>query len=198
MKVIRDKSINKQRDTLNFDVISHDNAIIVKTRDDDYTKQFNLVDIAEGLTLQNNQFYYFTHDIVNTPHTARYRDTRDIFSYKVYPISNELANKLIYEKYLPNTWEMFFDVFSNNKKIYIVVKNWDIDCYSYSAKIEDDKLIIPYGISSSDMKDEQTIEEILENHANRYNSMFRAYIPKETDLQYNLDILRDIKLKELL
>jgi hypothetical protein len=48
------------------------------------------------------------------------------------------------------------------------------------------------------MKDEQTIEEILENHKNRYNSMFRAYIPKKTDLQYNLDILRDIKLKELL
>ena len=75
----------------------------------------------------------------------------------------------------------------------MVGENYDLHTYKEIAIIDNDTLIIPYGISPSDMKDNQTIQEFLDWN----NSRFRPYRATEEKLKTNKDILRQIKFEEL-
>lgn len=191
MKVIKDKSLQKTKIDNIITPISDDNAICVKHRDDDYTTTFNLTNINEGLTKENDQYLYFEHSIVDTPRSS-YKYGPKTFAYKVYPITNKLAQQIINGDSI-SKWEIYFNAFVNYQSIYTIIKNYDLHTYKEIAIIDNDTLIIPYGISPADMKDNQTIQEFLDWN----NSKFRPYRATEEKLKTNKDILRQIKFEEL-
>lgn len=191
MKVIKDKSLQRTKIDNIITPISDDNAICVKHRDDDYTTTFNLTNINEGLTKENDQYFYFEHSIVDTPRSS-YKYGPKTFAYKVYPITNKLAQQIINGESI-SKWEIYFNAFVNYQSIYTIIKNYDLHTYKEIAIIDNDTLIIPYGISPSDMKDNQTIQEFLDWN----NNKFRPYRNKEEKLKTNKDILRQIKFEEL-
>ena len=191
MKVIKDKSLQRTKIDNIITPISDDNAICVKHRDDSYTTTFNLTNINEGLTKENDQYLYFEHSIVDTPRSVSKYGPKT-FAYKVYPITNKLAQQIINGESI-SKWEIYFNAFVNYQTIYTIVKNYDLHTYKEIAIIDNDTLIIPYGISPSDMKDNQTIQEFLDWN----NSKFRPYRNKEEKLKTNKDILRQIKFEEL-
>lgn len=191
MKVIKDKSLQKTKIDNIITPISDDNAICVKHRDDDYTTTFNLTNINEGLTKENDQYLYFEHSIVDTPRSVSKYGPKT-FAYKVYPISNKLAQQIINGDSI-SKWEIYFNAFVNYQSIYTIIKNYDLHTYKEIAIIDNDTLIIPYGISPADMKDNQTIQEFLDWN----NSKFRPYRATEEKLKTNKDILRQIKFEEL-
>lgn len=191
MKVIKDKSLQRTKIDNIITPISDDNAICVKHRDDDYTTTFNLTNINEGLTKENDQYLYFEHSIVDTPRSS-YKYVTKTFAYKVYPITNKLAQQIINGDSI-SKWEIYFNAFVNYQTIYTIIKNYDLHTYKEIAIIDNDTLIIPYGISPADMKDNQTIQEFI----NWNNSRFRPYRSKEEKLKTNKDILRQIKFEEL-
>ena len=191
MKVIKDKSLQKTKIDNIITPISDDNAICVKHRDDDYTTTFNLTNINEGLTKENDQYLYFEHSIVDTPRSS-YKYGPKTFAYKVYPITNKLAQQIINGQSI-SKWEIYFNAFVNYQSIYTIIKNYDLHTYKEIAIIDNDTLIIPYGISPADMKDNQTIQEFLDWN----NSKFRPYRATEEKLKTNKDILRQIKFEEL-
>ena len=191
MKVIKDKSLQKTKIDNIITPISDDNAICVKHRDDDYTTTFNLTNINEGLTKENDQYLYFEHSIVDTPRSVSKYGPKT-FAYKVYPISNKLAQQIINGE-STSKWEIYFNAFVNYQSIYTIIKNYDLHTYKEIAIIDNDTLIIPYGTGPADMKDNQTIQEFLDWN----NSKFRPYVSKEEKLKTNKDILRQIKFEEL-
>ena len=191
MKVIKDKSLQKIKIDNIITPISDDNAICVKHRDDSYTTTFNLTNINEGLTKENDQYFYFEHSIVDTPRSVSKYGPKT-FAYKVYPITNKLAQQIINGESI-SKWEIYFNAFVNYQSIYTIIKNYDLHTYKEIAIIDNDTLIIPYGISPADMKDNQTIQEFLDWN----NSKFRPYRNKEEKLKTNKDILRQIKFEEL-
>lgn len=191
MKVIKDKSLQKTKIDNIITPISDDNAICVKHRDDDYTTTFNLTNINEGLTKENDQYFYFEHSIVDTPRSVSKYGPKT-FAYKVYPITNKLAQQIINGD-STSKWEIYFNAFVNYQTIYTIIKNYDLHTYKEIAIIDNDTLIIPYGISPADMKDNQTIQEFLDWN----NSKFRPYRATEEKLKTNKDILRQIKFEEL-
>ena len=167
MKVIKDKSLQKTKIDNIITPISDDNAICVKHRDDSYTTTFNLTNINEGLTKENDQYFYFEHSIVDTPRSVSKYGPKT-FAYKVYPITNKLAQQIINGESI-SKWEIYFNAFVNYQSIYTIIKNYDLHTYKEIAIIDNDTLIIPYGISPADMKDNQTIQEFLDWN----NSKFR-------------------------
>jgi len=191
MKVIKDKSLQKTKIDNIITPISDDNAICVKHRDDSYTTTFNLTNINEGLTKENDQYFYFEHSIVDTPRSSSKYGPKT-FAYKVYPITNKLAQQIINGE-STSKWEIYFNAFVNYQSIYTIIKNYDLHTYKEIAIIDNDTLIIPYGTGPADMKDNQTIQEFLDWN----NSRFRPYISKEEKLKTNKDILRQIKFEEL-
>lgn len=191
MKVIKDKSLQKTKIDNIITPISDDNAICVKHRDDDYTTTFNLTNIKEGLTKENNQYFYFEHSIVDTPRSVSKYGPKT-FAYKVYPITNKLAQQIINGE-STSKWEIYFNAFVNYQSIYTIIKNYDLHTYKEIAIIDNDTLIIPYGTGPADMKDDQTIQEFLDWN----NNKFRPYRNKEEKLKINKDILRQIKFEEL-
>lgn len=191
MKVIKDISLQKTKIDNIITPISDDNAICVKHRDDDYTTTFNLTNINEGLTKENDQYFYFEHSIVDTPRSVSKYGPKT-FAYKVYPITNKLAQQIINGD-STSKWEIYFNAFVNYQTIYTIIKNYDLHTYKEIAIIDNDTLIIPYGTGPADMKDNQTIQEFLDWN----NSRFRPYISKEEKLKTNKDILRQIKFEEL-
>ena len=191
MKVIKDKSLQKTKIDNIITPISDDNAICVKHRDDSYTTTFNLTNINEGLTKQNDQYLYFEHSIVDTPRSS-YKYGPKTFAYKVYPITNKLAQQIINGQSI-SKWEIYFNALVNYQSIYTIIKSYDLHTYKEIAIIDNDTLIIPYGTGPADMKDNQTIQEFLDWN----NSKFRPYVSKEEKLKTNKDILRQIKFEEL-
>ena len=93
MIVIRDKAIKTLTKCEPFiNVITDDTAIAFEKHKEDYPKSSD--QIQNGLTKQDGQYYYFEHDIINTPRSfsSRYNDC---FAYKVYPITNDIAHRII-------------------------------------------------------------------------------------------------------
>ena len=143
MKVIKDKSLQRTKIDNIITPISDDNAICVKHRDDSYTTAFNLTNINEGLTKENDQYLYFDHSIVDTPRSVSKYGPKT-FAYKVYPITNKLAQQIINGEYVSKL-EIYFNAFVNYQSIYTIVKNYDLHTYKEIAIIDNDTLIIPSG-----------------------------------------------------
>ena len=189
MIVIRDKSIKTLTKCEPFiSVITDDTAIAFDKHKDEYKQSSD--QIKDGLTKQDDQYYYFEHDIINTPRSfsSRYYDSR--FAYKVYPITDDIANRIIKKEYVCK-WEIVFNAFLNYQKIYTMIKDFEFRLSYISSYMLGDKLVIPYGMSPSDMReDEMDIEDFLIKNNKRY-------APMNQPLQINLEVLREMKLNEL-
>ena len=190
MIVIRDKSIKNLTKCDPFiDVITDETAIAFEKHDEDYPKSSD--QIKNGLTKQDNQYYYFEHDIINTPKTYSSKYYDSCFAYHVYPITDDIANRIIKKEYV-SKWEILFDSFLNYKKIYSMIKDYSLSLSYITSYMLDDKLVIPYGSSPSDMReDEMVLEDYLIKNNKRYASM-------NEPLSINLEVLREMKLNELL
>jgi len=71
-----------------------------------------------------------------------------------------------------------------------MVRDYDTtQLHKYIGYIDDDKLTIPYGVSPSDMRDNQTIVEFFYQNERKYKY-------NET-LPLNIPVIREMKLKEL-
>ena len=71
-----------------------------------------------------------------------------------------------------------------------MIKDYDLKMNYITSYMLDGKLVIPYGISPSDMGDNEiTIEEYLSKHNKRY--------PKGEPLKINVTFLRELRLNEL-
>jgi hypothetical protein len=189
MIVVRDKSIKTLTKCEPFiSVISDDTAIAFEKHKEEYKQSSD--QIKNGLTKQDNQYYYFEHDIINTPRSfsARYYDSS--FAYKVYPITDDIANRIIKKEYVCK-WEIVFNAFLNYQKIYTMIKDYELKMNYIKSYMLGDKLVIPYGMSPSDMReDEMDIEDFLIKNNKRY-------APMNQPLQINLEVLREMKLNEL-
>lgn len=186
MIVVRDKSIKTLTKCEPFiKVITDDTAIAFEKHKEDYPKSSD--QIKNGLTKQDNQYYFFEHDIVNTPRIF----SNNCFAYHVYPITNDIAERIMKKEYV-GKWEILFNAFVNYQKVYTMIKDYELRLSYISSYILGDKLVIPYGSSPSDMKDDnKTIEDYLIKNNKRYTSMNKP-------LDINLGVLREIKIKELL
>lgn len=193
MIIVRDKSLDTKVKCDPFiDVITDDTAIAILKHDDQhYTQRLNVSDIKTGLTKQDNQYYYFDHDIVSTPKnfSSKYSKTKN-FAYKVFPVTDDIADRIINEEFV-SIWEVFFNSFVNYQAIYLMVRDYDTtQLHKYTGYVDGDKLTTPYGVSPSDMRDNQTIVEYLNQNERRY----RKY--NET-LPLNIPVIREMKLKQL-
>lgn len=190
MVVVRDKALDTKVKCDNFiDVITDDTALALLKHDDQhYTSRLNVSDIKTGLTKQDNQYYYFDRDIVNTPknYSSRYSNSKN-FAYKVFPVTDDIADRIINEEFV-SIWEVFFNSFVNYQVIYLMVRDYDTtQLYKYIGYIDGDKLTIPHGVSPYDMRDNQTIAEFFYQNERKYN---------ET-LPLNIPVIREMKLKQL-
>ena len=188
MIVLRDKSLKTLTKCEPFiDVITDETAIAFTKHKEDYPKSSD--QIQNGLTKQDGQYYYFEHDIINTPRKWKH-DVYDVYAYKVYPVTNDIGQRIINKEYV-SKWEILFNAFINYTKVYTLIKDWDLKMNYISSYMLDGKLVIPYGISPSDMGDNEiTIEEYLIKHNKRYAST-------NEPLKINLSVLRELRLNEL-
>lgn len=183
MFLIKDTTIEEVKcNSIFINLISEENAIAFEKREEP-----ELYDIKKGLTKQDNQYYYFDNDIVRTPRVYFGR-MDSVFAYKIYPITDDIANKIINKKFV-SIWEIFFNSFINYKTVYSMIKNYDIQLFKFASYIEDDYLRVPYGLSPAGMTAEQTIEDYLSKHRLKYKD--------NEPLSLNLPVIREIKLKEL-
>jgi hypothetical protein len=188
MILTRDRSLKTVTKCEPFiNVISDETAIAFEKHKEEYKQSSD--QIKNGLTKQNGQYYYFEHDIINTPrsYSARYYDS--CFAYKIYPITDDIAKRIIKKEYV-SKWEILFNAFINHQKVYTMIKDYELRMNYISSYMLGDKLVIPYNISPSDMGDEETTtESYLAKHARRYGN--------GEPLKINLSVLRELKLKEL-
>jgi hypothetical protein len=148
MIVLRDKAIKTVTKCEPFiNVISDETAIAFEKHREEYKQSSD--QIKNGLTKQNGQYYYFEHDIINTPrsYSARYYDS--CFAYKIYPITNDIAERIIRKEYV-SKWEILFNAFINYQKVYTMIKDYELKMNYISSYMLGDKLVIPYNISPSD------------------------------------------------
>ena len=188
MIVLRDKSLKTLTKCEPFiDVITDETAIAFTKHKEEYKESSD--QIQNGLTKQDGQYYYFEHDIINTPRKWKH-DVYDVYAYKVYPVTNDIGQRIINKEYV-SKWEILFNAFINYTKVYTLIKDWDLKMNYISSYMLDGKLVIPYGISPSDMGDNEiTIEEYLIKHNKRYAST-------NEPLKINLSVLRELRLNEL-
>lgn len=188
MYIHTDSNINKKKILdLDIPVISEDNAILYLKRNDDYTQHFKLPEIGKGLVLYKHTYYYFDHNILNTP--IGY--TTNPYSYDVYPITTDLAEKLIKEK-KSLKWEIYFNCYANFQTSYLMVRNNGyITNYKYDGRIEGDKLILPKSISPANITEGISIEKYIETHNKQY-----PYAKEKLEL--NRRIIRDNLINDVL
>ena len=184
MIVTRDKDLKTVTKCEPFiNVISDETAIAFEKHKEEYKQSSD--QIKNGLTKQDNQYYYFEHDIINTPRKRYY----DCFAYKVYPITNDIAERIIKKEYV-SKWEILFNAFVNYQKVYTMIKDYELRMNYISSYLLVDTLVIPYNISPSDMGDEETtIEAYLAKHFKRYGN--------GEPLKINLSVLRELRFNEL-
>ena len=187
MIVVRDKSIKTLTKCEPFiRVITDDTAIAFEKHKEEYKQSSD--QIKNGLTKQDNQHYYFEHDIINTPRI--FSKHNNCFAYHIYPITDDIANRIIKKEYV-SKWEILFNAFLNYRKIYSMIKDYELRLSYISSYISEDKLVIPYSSSPSDMReDEMVLEDYLIRNNKRYASM-------NEPLKINLGVLREMKLNEL-
>lgn len=198
MIVVRNKSLDKESIPNFIDIITNETAIVIDINNDAYIDTFNLSNIVGGITKQDNQYYYFEHDIVSAARGYVKNRQDKNFAYKVYPITNDLVQRIIQnviDKKSISKWEIFFNSCVNYQKIYLVIKDYDIKTYQYKSYIEDNKLNVFYGISPADYIDTMTIEEFMTYNKKKY---YDAYMKESYTMKVNLQLLRELKLKEII
>ena len=187
MIVLRDKALKTVTCEPFINVITDETAIAFEKHEELYRQDYpkSSDQIKNGLTKQDGQHYFFEHDIINTPRKWKH----DVYAYKVYPVTNDIAQRIINKEYV-SKWEVLFNAFINYTKVYTLIKDYELKMNYITSYMLDGKLVIPYGISPSDMGDNEiTIEEYLSKHNKRY--------PKGEPLKINVTFLRELRLNEL-
>lgn len=173
LKAEKIEPITMDRDSVKlFDIpiIDESNAILRFEKDDDYRKTFHTPIINAGITFHNGKYYFFDHNIVETPKSY---SKSDIHCYNIYQISPELVTKILKNKidnfYIYNYWELIFDNWINYNINYTHIKNDSyITIKYYTTKVVDDYLISCHDKSPSDFliklkKEKISIEDFLKS-----------------------------------
>jgi hypothetical protein len=177
-------------------LITFDNAIVYDLQDKSYRDMFRLSEIRSGLILHNGEYFFFEHNIVDTPKTSSYFKG-SVQSWFIYKITIELGAKIIDEEKV-SKWDVVFDNWINTGHFYNYAstdnsgKSKDyltIDIRKYTTNIIEDTLYGPYGFKPSSMNDGEDIEDFLQRNRLKYSG---------TKLEINRPVLRDILIKSLI
>lgn len=155
-------------------IINLDNALLRFEKDNDYRKIFRTPLINAGITFHNDKYYFFDHNIVETPKSFV---KVDVHAYNIYQISPNSVIKILKNfihdgiecVYKYNSWELIFDNWINYNINYTHTKKDNyIDIKYYTTKIVDDYLISCYDRSPADYlrslrKENIPIEDFLES-----------------------------------
>jgi len=170
LKTENTKPITMDRDSVKlFDIpiIDESNAILRFEKDDDYRKTFCTPIINAGITFHNGKYYFFDHNIVETPKSFV---KVDVHAYDIYQISHNSVIKILKSgTYLYNPWELIFDNWINYNINYThIKKDKYIDIKYYTTKVVDDYLISCYDKSPSNFliklkKENISIEDFLKS-----------------------------------
>jgi len=146
-------------------IIDESNAILRFEKDDDYRKTFCTPIINAGITFHNGKYYFFDHNIVETPKSFVKVDV-----HAIYQISHNSVIKILKSgTYLYNPWELIFDNWINYNINYThIKKDKYIDIKYYTTKVVDDYLISCYDKSPSNFliklkKENISIEDFLKS-----------------------------------
>lgn len=158
-------------DSLDIPIISYDNSMLIVERDEDdsYIKTFKLSRIECGLCLYNGQYYQFSHNIVDTPKTFSIRGTDELnFSYDIYPIKQELADKIITNRVYEH-WEIVFHAYYYYNEVFLSCGSvYGRKNYKYISKLEGDSMFLPSGRMPTDLKDGQTYSDFMSSYRIKY------------------------------
>ena len=191
-KLYTDKSITKIKcDAPDIPIISYDNAILYLVKDDEYTKSFKTPTLNQGLLKHKGNYFYFDHNIVETPRTYLSLPN-SVHSYDVYQITTDLAQKIIDTK-IAKKWEIYFNSFNYFGKKYISIRRGHFtEWHSHTSYRNEYGLVLPSHISPSDLKDLTgiTIKEYLDKHRKEYPN-------NGSKLEFNMSVWRNYKLEEI-
>ncbi len=198
IKVSTDKNLDKPESVnIDFDIISHDNAIMSKPFDTGGLTSGNEPEIYgskiySGITKDKGRYFFFEHSIIHKPSGYAYSDPNSWHSYYIYQITPELFERISRgDKF--NNWEVRFDsLYHFGEYILSVRRGRYIENLVYRSKLEGDTLTIPYVTSPSDMasKGFKTIGEFLKWH--------RGFYPNTNDLILNKSVIRENLLEGIL
>lgn len=191
-KLYTDKSITKIKcDAPDIPIINYDNAILFLNKDDNYTKTFKVPTLSQGLISHKGDYFYFDHNIVETPSTYLSK-SNSVHSYNVYQITPDLADKIIKTK-ISHHWEVHFNSFNYFGKRFTTIRRGNfIEWYSYSSYRNEDVLFLPYDVSPSDLYRMCgiTIGEYLDKNRKEY--------PKSGhELELNISVWRNNRLESI-
>lgn len=178
-------------DNPDIPIISYENAIVYLHEDDIYTKCFKLPTLRQGLLRYKGNYFYFDHNIVETPKT-HLSNPNSVHSYDIYQITTDLAKKII-ENRVAKKCEILFNSFFYFGRKYISIRRGDfVESYINTSYKNEDGLFLPYGISPSDLKDIQgiTIKDYLDRHEKEYPNY-------GTKLDFSISVWRNYKLEEI-
>ena len=190
-KIYTDKSLKQVKcDNLNIPIINQENAILYKHKDDDYTKRFNIPTIYSGLTFYEGKYFYFEHNIVQTPNFWC-SSPNSVHAYDIHQITKDLGEDMIKSK-KAFRWKIRFNSLFNFGEYFTSIRRGSyLETYKYESRKSDGELIIPYSTSPSGIKPGITIGDFLKNHTKEYPNGY-------TELTINRGTLRDILISEIL
>lgn len=122
-----------------------------------------------------NQYYFFDHNIIKTPKS--YSTLKSVYSYDVYPITSDLAEKMIKTKqYL--LWEVYFNCHYYYNCHWILTGNiipWNTSYQSikYVSRFDSvgpykDALVLPQGTSPAGIVQGIMIGDYITAHLKQY------------------------------
>jgi hypothetical protein len=198
IKVSTDKNLDKPESVnIDFDIISHDNAIMSKPFDTGGLTSGNepkLYDgkIYSGVTKDKGRYLFFDHSIIDKPSGVIYSEPDSWHSYYIYQITPELFERISRGDSF-NIWEVKFNsLYYFGKYILSVRRGRYVENLVFYSKLEGDTLTIPYGTSPSDMTRSgfKTIGEFFKWH--------RGFYPNTNDLILNKSVIRENLLEGIL
>ena len=149
--------------SLDIPLINFDNAILYVERDGSYRRTFNISILNDGLMSHEGQYYWFEHNIVACP--RGYLSSSQTHSYDIYPIREDLANRIIKDK---KAFKLEIHLhclyYYGEQYLSSGTENYS-QKYKYVANVthgdDGDSILIPFSRSSSKMSDGITIGKLL-------------------------------------
>lgn len=187
IRLFVDKNIKSERLPNNPDIpiIDMDNAFIYDIIGEDYGKAFKLSEINSGITYYKGQYYFFDHNIIKTPKTY-YNEQGYCHSYNIFPITSDIAKKVIEDKSV-TFWELYFNCHVNYNHHYVSVRTGG---YTYTEMWKsyhsDGNLYVVYNVSPSGLKEGITIGEFFERHYKEYPNSAKGMALNQSTLRNSL------------
>lgn len=169
MKIRFDNSLSKGEVVTQIDcsIITTDKAILTNKGSLEYCTAFYLMDVYEGLIIENNRYFVFLHNLLTTPR-GHYRKSTRNQSWDIYEITPKLAQKFIKDEYICK-WETFFDCSINRNYFYNwVAVNNHVVINKFSSYVKSDELWVDSRIIPAIMTEFEDIDEFLKKHRKTY------------------------------